>query len=145
MRLLHTSTLTFNEFFSSDTPVYAILSHRWNAAPSSETSYQEFLVARQEFPDASSVGGDAFREQYRNAHATHPGLWKIVQACALARVDVIKWIWIDTCCIDKSSSAELSEAINSMFGWYRESFFCYAFLNDVSPVAPNESVAKSAW
>jgi hypothetical protein len=29
--------------------------------------------------------------------------------------------WIDSCCIDKTSSSELSEAINSMFNWYRNS------------------------
>jgi hypothetical protein len=41
------------------------------------------------------------------------------------------YIWIDTCCIDKSSSAELSEAINSMYRWYEESEVCYAYLEDV--------------
>ena len=41
------------------------------------------------------------------------------------------WIWIDTCCIDKRSSAELSEAINSMYLWYREAQVCYAYLSDV--------------
>lgn len=40
-------------------------------------------------------------------------------------------MWIDTCCIDKSSSTELSEAINSMFQWYRNAAICYAYLSDV--------------
>ena len=137
MRLLHTHTLTFSEFFSTTTPVYAILSHRW---VSNETSLQAFLAARQEF-----TTGEAFSEHYRRRATVDPGLWKIVQACALARSDIINWIWIDTCCIDKTSSAELSEAINSMFNWYRESFYCYAYLDDVSPVAPNESVRQSKW
>jgi hypothetical protein len=35
------------------------------------------------------------------------------------------------CCIDKSSSAELSEAINSMFAWYRNAKVCYVYLEDV--------------
>lgn len=137
MRLLNTHSLTFSEFFTTSTPVYAILSHRWT---SEETSLQAFVAARQEY-----ASGEAFSEEYRNRSATHPGLWKIVQACALARSDVISWVWMDTCCIDKSSSAELSEAINSMFNWYRESFYCYAYLDDVSPVAPNESVRLSKW
>jgi hypothetical protein len=42
------------------------------------------------------------------------------------------YVWIDTCCIDKTSSAELSEAINSMFRWYRKSKVCFAYLEDVS-------------
>jgi hypothetical protein len=40
-------------------------------------------------------------------------------------------IWIDTCCIDKSSSAELSEAINSMYDWYAASQVCYAYLENI--------------
>ncbi|KAI6138370.1 hypothetical protein BKA82DRAFT_58501, partial [Pisolithus tinctorius] len=45
--------------------------------------------------------------------------------------DGYEWLWIDTCCIDKRSSSELSEAINSMFRWYRDAQVCYAYLNDV--------------
>ena len=37
-------------------------------------------------------------------------------------------------CINKDSSAELSEAINSMFAWYRLSKQCYVFLPDVYDV-----------
>ncbi|KAH8664926.1 hypothetical protein BGZ61DRAFT_499065 [Ilyonectria robusta] len=55
-----------------------------------------------------------------------------------------KHIWIDTCCIDKSSSAELSEAINSMFSWYHDSQVCYAYLFDV-PTGKTEAFAKSEW
>ena len=47
----------------------------------------------------------------------------------------------DLCCIDKTSSAELSEAINSMYRWYQESGVCYAYLADVPPNA----FSKSRW
>lgn len=47
--------------------------------------------------------------------------------------DEIQYTWVDTCCIDKSSSAELSEAINSMFKWYRHAGICYAYLDDIEP------------
>jgi hypothetical protein len=43
----------------------------------------------------------------------------------------LEWAWVDTCCIDKKSSAELSEAINSMYAWYAEAAACYAYLSDV--------------
>ncbi|KAH6714351.1 hypothetical protein BKA61DRAFT_632289 [Leptodontidium sp. MPI-SDFR-AT-0119] len=43
---------------------------------------------------------------------------KIEGVCGIAVSDGFEYIWIDTCCIDKTSSAELSEAINSMFRWY---------------------------
>ncbi|KAK1622849.1 hypothetical protein BDP81DRAFT_440360 [Colletotrichum phormii] len=52
--------------------------------------------------------------------------------CHVARQQELEWIWIDTCCIDKSSSAELSEAINSMFEWYKRAAACYVYLYDVS-------------
>ncbi|AEO62166.1 hypothetical protein MYCTH_2114023 [Thermothelomyces thermophilus ATCC 42464] len=52
--------------------------------------------------------------------AKEEGYEKVAGACALAVQDGIEYLWIDTCCIDKSSSAELSEAINSMFRWYRD-------------------------
>ncbi|KAH7323509.1 hypothetical protein BKA65DRAFT_406838, partial [Rhexocercosporidium sp. MPI-PUGE-AT-0058] len=39
--------------------------------------------------------------------------------------------WIDSCCIDKTSSAELSEAIISIFKWCRQAEVCYAYLSDV--------------
>ena len=40
---------------------------------------------------------------------------KIRYCCALAAAKGYEYVWIDTCCIDKTSSAELSEAINSMY------------------------------
>ncbi|KAH8654031.1 hypothetical protein BGZ60DRAFT_435868 [Tricladium varicosporioides] len=44
---------------------------------------------------------------------------KILQSAELVRAKGFDYIWIDTCCIDKSSSAELSETIDSMFAWYK--------------------------
>jgi hypothetical protein len=41
-----------------------------------------------------------------------------------------EYVWVDTCCIDKTSSAELSEAINSMFSWYQKADVCYVYLSD---------------
>jgi hypothetical protein len=44
----------------------------------------------------------------------------------------LRYSWIDTCSIDRSSSAELSEAIISMFKWYKGATKCYALLTDIS-------------
>ncbi|KAI0772436.1 hypothetical protein BD413DRAFT_545420 [Trametes elegans] len=63
----------------------------------------------------------------------------------------MEWIWIDTCCIDKASSAELSEAINSMFAWYRDAQVCIVYLADVptlgdpDPRAPDSPFRRSRW
>ncbi|KAL8925514.1 MAG: hypothetical protein Q9208_003405 [Pyrenodesmia sp. 3 TL-2023] len=59
------------------------------------------------------------------------GYRKIKGCCELARIQGYPYVWIDTCCIDKKSSAELSEAINSMYAWYARSAICYVYLSDV--------------
>lgn len=59
------------------------------------------------------------------------GYHKVKKFCEIAASDGFDYGWADTCCIDKKSSAELSEAINSMFRYYRESAVCYAYLMDV--------------
>ena len=107
MRLLHTKSLQFEEFFDSQIPKYAILSHRW---AEKEATFQDFEVAKQQ---------------------VWPGFVKISNCCAVAHSQGFDWVWIDTCCIDKKSSAELSEAINSMWRWYREATECYVYLSDV--------------
>ncbi|KAM5546238.1 hypothetical protein V8D89_000364 [Ganoderma adspersum] len=59
--------------------------------------------------------------------------FKIWNACAVARKNGYRYLWIDSCCIDKTSSSELSESINSMFQWYAGSAICYTFLANVPP------------
>ena len=59
------------------------------------------------------------------------GFCKVRDSCVQARRDGYQYIWIDTCCIDKTSSTELSEAINSMYAWYKDSAVCYVLLADV--------------
>ena len=69
-----------------------------------------------------------------------PSIWdpdsglseKVRRACEIARRNGYLYIWVDSSCIDKTSSSELSEAINSMYSWYRAAHVCYAFLADVS-------------
>ncbi|KAI9067923.1 HET-domain-containing protein, partial [Trametes sanguinea] len=74
---------------------------------------------------------------------------KIKGACAYARSRGHRYIWIDTCCIDKTSSAELSEALNSMFDWYSYAEVCYVFLPDVgdnaNPASPHSEFSCSLW
>ncbi|PVH67317.1 HET-domain-containing protein [Cadophora sp. DSE1049] len=127
MRLLNTKTLLLEEFWDSTcTPNYAILSHTWEKQ---EVSFQ----AMADLEPAAQLLGFS----------------KIQACCRLACNDGYEWIWIDTCCIDKSSSAELSEAINSMFCWYKEAATCYVYLADVPSdddvKAPRSAFEKSRW
>jgi hypothetical protein len=53
---------------------------------------------------------------------------------------------VDTCCIDKSNNTELSEAINSMFRWYRNAAKCYVYLSDVSTNDYNQNnLSPQSW
>ncbi|PIL28595.1 hypothetical protein GSI_08636 [Ganoderma sinense ZZ0214-1] len=74
---------------------------------------------------------------------------KIRKACAVARFDHFSQLWVDTSCIDKTSSSELSEAINSMFAWYRDAAVCYVYLADVplagDPRRPGSAFRRSRW
>ncbi|KAG6364315.1 hypothetical protein INS49_005915 [Diaporthe citri] len=110
MRLLNATTYRFHEYVGRDVPEYAVLSHIWGEG---EVTFHDM---RPEAP---------------------PEIWKaksgwdkIEKCCLRALADSIQFVWVDTCCIDKSSSAELQEAINSMFRWYEESTECYAFMAD---------------
>ncbi|KAM7210635.1 hypothetical protein V8F06_013974, partial [Rhypophila decipiens] len=56
-----------------------------------------------------------------------------IQFCGdQAERDGLNFFWVDTCCINKSDAAELQDALNSMFEWYRSAAKCYVYLSDVS-------------
>lgn len=114
IRLIETSSLRMKVFVGDKIPEYAILSHTWSE--DSEIDFREM----QEI-----VENPAHPARQRS------GYHKILKTCEIARTANIKHVWIDTCCIDKTSSAELSEAINSMFKWYRNAKICYAYLFDL--------------
>ncbi|KAI6020594.1 hypothetical protein EDC04DRAFT_404610 [Pisolithus marmoratus] len=97
------------------TTSYAIVSHRWGT----EVSYEEM------------IGLMKMAEEEREEVKQRGGYHKIIKSCEQAVKDGYKWLWIDTCCIDKRSSSELSEAINSMYRWYQNAQVCYAYLHDV--------------
>lgn len=64
------------------------------------------------------------------------GYAKILKTCQIALSDGIHYVWVDTCCINKASSAELAQGINSMFKWYQDAKVCYAYLADWDSVTP---------
>ena len=106
---------------------YAILSHTWT---DQEVIYQDLISGAWE----SKSGYEKIK--FCGEQATRDGL---------------QYFWVDTCCIDKSNSAELSTAINSMFRWYRNAKKCYVYLTDVSApsydgvVQPSQSTWEAAF
>jgi hypothetical protein len=112
MRLLNTKSITLEEFFEAQAPPYAILSHTWG---DEEVTFQDIQGSAAECTKKA-------------------GYSKIVRTCQKAKQLGLDYAWVDTCCIDKANSSELSEAINSMFRWYEMAALCFAYLVDVPPV-----------
>jgi hypothetical protein len=123
MRLLNVASLQLEEFFDDHLPTYAILSHTW----------QEDEVSFQDMQGSSAPN--------------KKGYSKIKRCCYQAVKDGLQYAWVDTCCIDKSSSAELTEAINSMHRWYQNAAVCYAYLFDVGSreTSLDSMFSRSAW
>jgi len=113
MRLLRaddSGELSFLEHAGRDTPPYAILSHTWG-------------------DDGDEV---TYRDIVKGEGKNKTGYRKLSFCAKQAASDGLKLFWVDTCCIDKTSSAELQEAINSMYQWYQKADRCYVYLSDVS-------------
>jgi hypothetical protein len=127
MRLIDIETLKLEEFAGPHYPKYAILSHTWGAQ---EISFQQFNKPTHESRQMA-------------------GYKKILGCVEVTRSKIFRYCWVDTCCIDKSSSAELSEAINSMFDWYNKSKLCIIYLSDVdshdSRLTVEHQMKKSRW
>ncbi|RYP67355.1 hypothetical protein DL771_007299 [Monosporascus sp. 5C6A] len=127
MYLINTDTFKL-EYFSTHTEqkdAYAILSHTW----------QDEEVTFEQFKDEESA-------------KKRKGWAKIVSTVRMARKNGLKYAWVDTCCIDKSSSAELSEAINSMFQYYEDAKVCYVYMSDLPNIrsmkGPEAAKSRSA-
>ena len=110
MRLLRANPDGFElvTFTTDNPPPYAILSHTWT--DSQEVTYNELLAGTGK---------------------NKTGYTKIRFCGERAAQDGLRYFWVDTCCIDKSTSDELSTAINSMFRWYQRAAKCYVYLSDV--------------
>jgi hypothetical protein len=98
------------DFVGDNIPDYAILSHTWAADPEEEVTFQDLMNG-----DGKSKAGYS-KIRFCGEQATRDGL---------------QYFWVDTCCINKSNSSELAEAINSMFRWYQNAAKCYVYLSDV--------------
>ena len=109
MRLINIVSLKLEEFFDEEIPKYAILSHTWGEE---EVTFQDIMSAPAHYQSKA-------------------GYLKIRGTCLQAKDHGLSYAWVDTCCIDKSSSAELSESINSMFTWYNRAEQCFVYLADV--------------
>lgn len=125
MRLLERGSnndFRISEPLISDIPPYAILSHTWG---SEEVTHRDII---------DSTGKNK------------AGYKKLQFIANQADKDKLKYFWVDTCCIDKTSSAEQTEAINSMFCWYQEAAKCYVYLADLSsPSSGRVNFKKSRW
>ncbi|KAF7507209.1 hypothetical protein GJ744_010891 [Endocarpon pusillum] len=115
------STLTDDRV--GDIPSYAILSHTWGE-DFEEISFKDLKIG----PRSDTAG-------YR----------KLKFCAQQAARDELRYIWVDTCCIDRSNNTELSEAINSMFRWYQRAVRCYVYLPDVHTDGGDSNNSMQLW
>jgi hypothetical protein len=120
-RLLEDDSFELTTFDDDDAaPPYAVLSHTWTAGQ--EVTYEELLAGT----------------------GTNKSGYAKLRFCAeRAAADGLQYFWVDTCCINKATSVELSTAINSMFRWYQRSTKCYVYLRNVS--VPKEVIDAEAF
>jgi hypothetical protein len=111
------------DFIDVEIPDYAILSHTWGS-------------------DEEEV---TYRDMIDGTGKNKVGYEKIRFCGKRARRDGLHNFWVDTCCINKSSDSELTEAINSMFRWYRKAAKCYVYLADVSTKHWEAAFENSRW
>ena len=125
MRLLNVRSLQFAEYHSDNgKPKYVIASHRW--VNGFEATFEDVQKRR----NTKGLGYQKLR-----------AFAKYVRE----RIPSVEWLWIDTCCINKDSAAELSEAVNLMFEWYRNAEVCLAYLADVKTVGDKSGFRRSDW
>ena len=105
---------------------YAALSHVWDPV---ESSFQDMQCLRKRCEADGTIPRDYAPE-------------KIRESCVIAERHGYKWIWNDTCCIDKRSSSELAEALNSMYQYYSLASVCYVYLRDVPTCSREELHAE---
>jgi hypothetical protein len=125
MRLLKFGSrgeLSLTEDLIDNIPDYAILSHTW--------------------VDDEEV---TFRDLKNGSDKSKVGYAKIQFCGRQAKKDGLQYFWVDTCCIDKANHTELSEAITSMYLWYRNSVKCYAYLLDVSIRNDDNNETRRRW
>lgn len=136
MWLINARTMVLEEVVNPEEHRYAILSHRWLKDAKDEVTFRDMADLRR-----------ARRK---------PGFAKIHMTCRKALDKGVGYAWVDTCCIDRESSAALSEAVNAMFTWYKLSSFCLAYLHDLerdtdSPRGkrrdsdPVKDISESVW
>ncbi|KAI1746644.1 hypothetical protein F4782DRAFT_523893 [Xylaria castorea] len=129
MRLLNTATFELKNSPKGGIhqEPYAILSHRWLG--DEEIKFQEL----ENYTAELRSGTRPLRL---------PQVDKIRGACDIARSKGLDWLWMDTCCIDKTDTREYAEAINSMFSWYRNARVCITYLSDVRVHGSNPAISS---
>jgi hypothetical protein len=100
---------------------YSILSHTW--------CEKEIILS-----DILAVGG------VFNLGASNAGD-KIKGAVQAAKSQGTRYLWMDTCCINKTNKAEESVSIRSMANWYANAQVCLVYLDDTEPCTFEDIVA----
>ncbi|THV00724.1 HET-domain-containing protein [Dendrothele bispora CBS 962.96] len=109
-RFIDTHTLNLVELDDTTVLSYAILSHRW--LHGEEVVNHEYL-----HPFGKTLSKSGYQ--------------KIQAVCRQARQDNLRYVWVDTCCIEQGNHNDVAANITSMYAYYQNAEVCYAYLVDV--------------
>ncbi|KIJ59666.1 hypothetical protein HYDPIDRAFT_100297, partial [Hydnomerulius pinastri MD-312] len=70
---------------------------------------------------------------------------KLQNLCTTARDAGYRWVWSDTCCIDKKDLVVLQQSLTSMYHWYSSSALTIVYLSDVPSPSQSGMLAHSIW
>lgn len=155
MRLLHLRgdawekgplAVAICEFVADDTPPYLIVSHQWRE---DEVLFADVIATTTPTSQSEkeSAQGSPSRPK-ENSQTLSPavqskkGFTKLQASCRIASQLGLRYLWIDTCCIDKSSSSDVLEAVVSMYDWYANARCCIAYLDDIHVTS---DIGQSRW
>ena len=105
---------------------YSILSHTWIRDAPGEVTFHDWAV-REDNPRGNT---------------------KIIKFCEVSAYYHNTTLgWIDTVCINKTSSSELDESIRSMYNWYRRASICVTYLSETVDLSdtPHDSWFTRGW
>ncbi|KAF9230176.1 hypothetical protein BU15DRAFT_91174 [Melanogaster broomeanus] len=105
-------------------------SHGWN--PQNAYVSQRDEVLKEIIQEIVKYAVTLYRDVITGKQRNIAGFKKFANFCKTAESLGYKLAWSDTCCIDKSNTVELSEAIHAMFKWYSNSHLCIVHLAESS-------------
>ncbi|USP76565.1 HET-domain-containing protein [Curvularia clavata] len=135
-------------FRMNDLPRYVIFSHRWLSQNEhgGDVTFKEFNDSEDQIRQAAAIRNPEKRKaEIERLGLRTPAFDKLLRAVEVARGLWASHIWIDSCCINRDNSSELTEALNSMYRYYKEADTCLVYLHDFGGSSEPYEFSNQQW